>query len=304
MPTVARVLVLAALGLCTAARAVAGVDASSVAGLMAIDREAGRPWIEKQRDIRSVFARLEPEVDALLARLPDAALDDLERVWALFGFMAYATDDPEFARRTVALHDEYERRGVVPPQVLRQRLLTSLISMRQFDEARQYAQRAQVPIEPLPRVEGPPSDQSAGLRVLQVDVARGVLRRQDVQMDEGLHVFVVSFIGCAFSRQAADAIEKHEPLSRWMRERSTWIVLPGLLHFDDVRAWNRQHPSTGFAYIERLADWSFVDDVATPTFYVLRGGKLVAKWQGWPDDATGIAALLRATGGSEPQSLR
>lgn len=296
MTAVARSLVVLALFLASVLghAAFAGAIADgAVERLIAADRQSA-PLAEKIAAIRSIFDQMQPAYRDVLGNPPGASLPDLENTWRVAGFMAYVTDDRQYTRHMMAVHDEYARRGLVPPMALRDRLLQSLIAARQFDEARSYAARARLEVEVLPPVEGVSSGAKGSYPILRVDAARSVLRRENVEVGDELHVFVVSFIGCAYSRRAADAIENHEALRRFMREHSTWVTLPGRLHFNDVLAWNRQHPSTGFAYIDGMESWGFVDDWGTPTFYFVRQGHVVSKLTGWPDDATGISDLLAA----------
>lgn len=300
MTAVARSLVVIALFFASmlGREAFAGaITDGAVERLIAADRQPGS-LAEKITSIRSIFGEMQPAYGDVMGNPPGASLPDLQNAWRVAGFMAYVTDDRQYTRHMMAAHDEYARRGLMPPMALRDRLLQGLIASRQFDEARAYAGRADLEVEYLPPVETAGSGAKGSYPILRVDAARSLLRRENVDVGDELHVFVVSFIGCAYSRRAADAIENHEALRRFMRERSTWVTLPGRLHFNDVLAWNRRHPSTGFAYIDGMESWSFVDDWETPTFYFVRQGRVVAKLSGWPDDSTGIAGLLSAIAGS------
>ncbi|PTT81834.1 hypothetical protein DBR42_17545 [Pelomonas sp. HMWF004] len=270
------------------------LDAEAVERVIAADRQAEKPRSERLTEIRSAFNDLQPSYQGLISDLSGASLDQLRSLWRLSGFMAYATNEFSYAGAMMRVHDEYARRKILPPIELRQVLLESLIGFRQFDEARLYAAKAQVALEYIPRIEGAAQPSGKPLGILRVDARRGVLLRENLNLDDEVHVFVVGFIGCTFSRRAADAIERHDTLRRLMRDRSTWIVLPGPLYFSDVLAWNRDHPSTGFSYVDGMESWGFVDDWSTPTFYFVKRGKVVEKLKGWPDDAAGISALLEA----------
>ena len=248
--------------------------------------------------IRSAFNDLQPNYQALLGDLSIASQDELKSLWRLASFMAFATSEFHFASDMMLVNNEYARRKIVPPFELKERLLASLIGFRRFDEARSYAAKAELAIEYIPAMEGAAQNLGEGLSILKVDPDKGVLLRKKVNLDDEVHVFVVSFIGCTFSRRAADAIEKHAVLSSFMRERSTWIILPGLLYFNDVLAWNRKHPSTGFSYVDGMESWGFIDDWSTPIFYFVKRGKIVLKLKGWPDDAAGISGLLEAMAAS------
>ena len=296
MTAVARSLIGIALfvaGLLGSSAFAGAITDEAVERLIAADRQPA-PLAEKIASIRSIFNQMQPAYRDVLGNARGASLPDLENAWRVAGFMAYVTDERQYTRDMMAVHDEYARRGLVPPMALRDRLLQSLIGARQFDEARGYAARARLEVEYLPPVEVASSGAKGSYPILRVDAARRVLRRENVEVGDDLHVFVVGFIGCAYSRSAADAIEKHESLRRFMRERSTWVMLPGRLHFNDVLAWNRDHPATAFAYIDGMESWGFVDDWATPTFYLVRQGRVVSKLTGWRDDASGISDLLAA----------
>jgi len=272
----------------------ARLDAEAVERIIALESRAEQSRLERLAAIRAALTDLKPNYQTLIADLPAASEEELSSIWRLSSFMAFVTNEFSFAGNMMLVQDEYSRRKIVPPIELRQHLLESLIRFRRFDEARSYAAKEALKVEYLPRIEGTTQKPAKPLGVLRPDPDRRVLLRESYGLDEEVHVFVLSFIGCVFSRHAAEAIENHERLGRLMREHSTWIVLPGLLHFNDVVAWNRSHPSTQFVYVDDMPPWSFIDDWSTPTFYFVKHGKLVYKLTGWPDDTEGISALLQA----------
>ncbi len=271
----------------------ASLSADAVERVIAADREVGKLHSERLMTINAAFNDLASDYQDLTINITVAPESELESYWRLSGFMAYSTSEFQYVRNMMRAEEEYGRRNILAPAELRERLLDGLIEFRKFDTAQAYAVKAKLPIEYIPRVEGE-SPQPGVLAVLRVNAESKTLTREKLFLDGDVKIFVVSFIGCTFSRQAADAIEKHEGLARLMRERSTWIVLPGALHFNDVLEWNKQHPSTQFSYIDDMKAWSFVDDWSTPTFYFVKQGKVVAKVKGWPDDAVGISSLLQA----------
>jgi len=279
-------------GIATASAA--RIDAETVEGIIAIDRRAGTAQPEKLAAVRSAFHQLQSRYDDLIKNLPSASQSELESLWKLSSFMAFSTNEFAFAGNMMLIDDEYERRKVLPPIALRERLLESLVGFRDFERARSYAAKARIPLERIPQIEDSLNISKDGLSILRVDTEKEVLLRENVDLDNQVHIFVVSFIGCTFSRHAADAIERHELLRNWMKKRSTWIITPGLLYFDDVLAWNRRHPSTAFSYVDKMESWRFLDDLSTPTFYFVKQGKVILKLKGWADDLAGISALLDA----------
>lgn len=300
MPTFCRRLSVAAMAaawvlvLGSPARADA-VNAQAVDRIVALDRVTDMPSAVKQAAIQAAFEVFQARHVAELSDLSNASVETLGQWGRLLGFMVYATHhDRALLGPLTRLRQAYARRGVVPPPELRARLVSAWVGFREFDTARAFAAETATPLEDLPPVEMAAGAQAATATVLRVDAERGVLRREALRLGDAPHLMVVSFIGCGFSRRAADAIEAHPVLRQVMREHSTWIVEPGVLHFNDVRAWNRQHPSTAFNYVDGLAPWAFIDDWATPTFYVVRAGRLQNKFQGWPDDSQGVATLLSA----------
>jgi len=270
------------------------LSADAVAQIVALDRQSTPSQREKTTAIISAFDAVQPRYRELLGAPEAVSPGEMEAAWQLAGFMAYATVDSGFTNDMLRLHDEYTRRRLEPTMAQRERLLASLIALRRFDAARAYAKKAGLEMEYVPHVEGVPPASATQLNILAIDTTREILVHKRLPPDDRLQVYVLSFIGCTFSRHAADAIEHHELLRNFMRAHSTWITLPGPLYFNDVLAWNRTHPSTPLTYIENMAPWGFVDDWSTPTFYFMKGGQLVAKLQGWPDDQTGIKALLKA----------
>ncbi|MFG6467061.1 hypothetical protein [Roseateles sp. BYS87W] len=300
MPTFSRRWFVAALaaawvgGLASAARAEA-LEPQAVDRIVALDRDTTLSPAAKESAIRAAFQAFQARHAAALSDLSTASAETLGEWGRLLGFVVYATHhDRALLGPLAQLRQAYARRGMVPPLALRARLVSAWVGFRDFDTARAVAAEMDTPLEDLPPVETAAGAEAAAATVLRVDAEYGVLRREPLSLGDAPHLVVVSFIGCAFSRRAADAIEAHPALRQAMREHSTWIVEPGPLHFSEVRAWNRQHPSTAFTYVDGLAPWAFIDDWATPTFYVVRAGRLLNKFQGWPDDAQGVATLLSA----------
>jgi hypothetical protein len=69
-----------------------------------------------------------------------------------------------------------------------------------------------------------------------------------------------------------------------MARYATWLApVDQRLYLAVVSAWNLEHAATPVALTRHRSDWPMFDSWATPQFYLLRDGKLLAKFSGWPE---------------------
>ncbi|WP_052689845.1 hypothetical protein [Xanthomonas albilineans] len=107
------------------------------------------------------------------------------------------------------------------------------------------------------------------------------------------HVVAVVHPDCHFSVRALLDIDTRPEL-RWLRNNLLLVVPPDpTLSIDDIMAWNSAHPRLQMHPMYLRSDWIALNSLDTPTFYVVRDGKVLDSFDGWPNPQ-GLSAL-RAT---------
>lgn len=116
-----------------------------------------------------------------------------------------------------------------------------------------------------------------------VDPVKNEIRRQPFVIPQTPFVLVVSSPKCAFSRQAFEDISRDSTLRKDLIAHSRWISpVEGKIDIAAFQAWNSSHPDAAISIANAHRDYPFVDHWATPTFYFLNRGQVVAKVVGWP----------------------
>jgi hypothetical protein len=254
------------------------------ADMVSLDsQDAGLPASERARRLLSRYRARFPSLRAdLLDAWPESELRSLLRVVAMIGFYNPAAPVGDDMRMIV---DNMEKRGIARPED-RARYLQFLVAARRFDLARRYD-----PAYPLPALDDGLASR-LGMRGVLVPSEDGASLSPEAFPAEDVEVIVVSSPLCAFSRGAAASIAKDPELRNALARYGRWIMpVEGDLHTESVRRWNAEHGDMRMAYAYTEDRWPFVESWETPTFYFLRGGKVVAMHSGWRSGED--AAILR-----------
>lgn len=275
-----RVLVLVAL-LCSANAGRAAPSAAALQDayvrLVALDQatldDAREQRVTRLRDAYARdFAPLIRSADLQTASAPK--LDVLMRATQR---LAYYSDDPQYLEDMASV---VQRLGpsIAPDAV--KIYHASLIQFRRFDQVRQLAlQHPDVALESVPRVVAAPPPARPNAYVMETRQRQ--LREIEIPLHDATLIAVVH-PHCGFSRRAMDAL-RGSPLLQGLTVR--WIAPVGRrIDYDVFVEWNAAHADQSIVLARRTADWPMIDDWATPTFYLLRNGKLVAHFSGWPKD--------------------
>jgi hypothetical protein len=100
---------------------------------------------------------------------------------------------------------------------------------------------------------------------------------------------------CHIAKQAAreltDSIEAQHLLSR---RKILWIE-PASRHLDtgSVQRWNETFPNYPMSVATRNSEWIGMDMTASPAFYLLKNGRVVATHRGWSRDGSIPEPLLK-----------
>jgi hypothetical protein len=256
---------------------------------------AARPQIEQEPTVRAAFQQtLAHEYsDAALQRASDAELRFLLRAGEDLGFFSYAQADLPYVERSL---EALERRGAANDDD-RARYFRVLVGLRMFDQARAYhAVHPSMDVEQIPPVMDAAGE---GVGPVAYAIHSDGLTKRRVPVDAGVRLVIVAHPLCAYSRRAMEALGSDARLSPFLRDNATWLApVNRRIGADVLRSWNAAHAATPVVLTDRREDWPFIRIWSTPTFHVLKDGKLVGTFEGWPGDGRRpqLVALLRAAG--------
>jgi hypothetical protein len=119
------------------------------------------------------------------------------------------------------------------------------------------------------------------------------LRARSLSLDT-MDVVVVA--GCHIAQRAAEKLQNDPKARRLLAgRRVVWMQPAGRsMNLDELRQWNSTFPDTPMHVALRNTQWKGMDLTALPTFHVLRRGKVVASYRGWPRDGKTPRLLLKA----------
>lgn len=228
---------------------------------------------------------------AAAASQPMAALSDgdVEVMFRAAEMMASYFPGPAHVRTVAAAAEQLERRGKAEARHYQHLAQTYLVA-RQLEQARQLrARHPEAKIDPVPVIreasEAAPGQPGVWRLAHDSTAAAPILERHGVDVHRDAQVLVVANPFCHFALAAVAALDADAELGPLLAARSTWITpQDGFFAVAEAEAWNRAHPRLPIAFSVRRDEWPLVDDWATPTFYFLRRGELVAKVSGWPKE--------------------
>jgi hypothetical protein len=170
----------------------------------------------------------------------------------------------------------------------------ALVQARRFAEARAFRARHDIgSAPPLPEriIDLVRSAEGATAWKLEAD---DTLRRVPLA-PEAISILVVAHPGCGFSRRAADDIGKDPELKRLFESRAQWLAPQDAnLDAQAFRNWNEAHPHLSMLIAHDADELPQLTTWATPTFYFLREGRVIAKVEGWPHGGRRDALLAAA----------
>lgn len=217
-------------------------------------------------------------------RLSMASDADLEELFQAANRVVFYAQEARHALLLQRTADALETRSGLTDKHRRD-LHRAWVATRRFDDANAMARaHPELQFELLPPLPTG-SDVAPGQVVVwhPADDSR-VLSARAVEQGGQMRVVVLSHPRCGFSRRAIAAIEADPVLSSRLRD-ALWLAPPnGSLDLHDIQAWNRAHPDARLSYAVAMRDWPQFDSWATPVFYFMREGKVVATVTGWPKE--------------------
>lgn len=243
-----------------------------------------KPHRELRALAQSEFSRLRLH-EALNEGSPTTSDPTTQRVvFEALHLLAFTTQAAEHA---LALRAFADSKQVAPSLTVTelQQVYGVLVRARQFAAAQAWQARMEVGArEFLPIIIdrlGPGASPS----VWVVGKTPDTLERRAAKELAGAQVIMIAGLGCHFSQAALRGIAADPRLAARLAPLTQWLVLPeGQLEFRDLQAWNAAHAMMELRLMHRIEEWLFVEKAATPQFFFLRDGKVVAHISGWPKE--------------------
>lgn len=231
--------------------------------------------------IQSYEEQFRPRLEK--AALLQATANDLNWLMKAAYLVANYSFEPRHLADLHLISSELERRGNATNDQ-RSTLYRALIGYRRFDEARLYLlEHPDLKVKPVPAVDVGEGPDEGEVPIYRIDPHRFKLVQQNLQISGGTLVVVVSHPLCAFSRSAMKAVADDPDILMALDEKLIWLAPADMrLHFDEVQKWNQDHPLTPVILAKQRANWPMIDRWATPQFYLLRNGKVLDHFSGWP----------------------
>ncbi len=253
------------------------------ARLQEVEKQTRDDARERARRMTETFDR-DLAADYTGARLATTTDEDLEELFQAANRVVFYAHGPAHAVLQQQAAQSLEARSKLTDKHRRD-LYRSAVVTRRFDDANALARAhpaLQLPVlPPAPVADDPGAGQVVVWR--PADDAEA-LSAQVVDLHVPTRVVVLSHPRCGFSQRAIAAIEADPVLSARLRD-ALWLAPPnGSLDLSDVQAWNRTHPGAPLRYAVAMRDWPQFDSWATPVFYFMREGRVVATVTGWPQE--------------------
>lgn len=287
-PTILSIL-LALPVICPAGNGVLG--SRDVAELLDIGRNSyGVPSKERARRMEQRYRRMvSPSIGLEVESL---ATDDVRLLLRVLAMIAFYDPEVDIADDMTRILGDLDRRGATRDED-RMRYIEFLVAARRLEDARRYENDHKTSRRPrIPSLDEQVARAMSARGALVLD-ADGTSLVPAVVGARDIEVVVVSSPLCSFSRHAMASIEADPGLRDVMSRHGRWLMpVEGNLHIESVRDWNATHPRMPMVYAYKESQWPFIGSWDTPTFYFLRGGRVVATHTGWRSDAD-IAVLRR-----------
>lgn len=191
-----------------------------------------------------------------------------------------------------AFHELTRRR--LTSKSVRQSLLSAYFQLRMLEKAERFRNlpiNNDLPELPVvtPRINHP--SPKAMLWTFH-DEGRKIVR-SDLSMGPDIRLVAIGSPWCHFSTSASADIAGNEALSAVMRRHAIWIMPQGReLDYRDAYHWGQTLPHREFGMIDAQANFPLITSWATPTFYLIREGKVIDSLVGWPG-VNQVSALLK-----------
>lgn len=244
-------------------------------------------WRERGAQVDRAFDTGVLPHTATLSRL---STPDLRVLLRATHAAAVAGKQPHYSAIALRVGVELRKRGELQPADARAGATIAVLSRDAAALAPVSPWRAAFngrPVPRWPRVTKPfeywtPSADGASFRAAHADMA-------------ALKIIVIAHPACGFTRAVAEAARADPDVLRILSgSRALWLSpQDGTLDLRIFTDWAERHPDLPIQVVARQTDFADFGYWGTPTFYILRDGRVAARVVGWPRGGN-KAALQKA----------
>jgi len=220
-------------------------------------------------------------------------LPELQLLFRAAKMAAEATQDYRYAVTMSGVILEMEKRKPLVRKIFYTGIYRVYLLTRHFEQARQVrAAHEDIIFSSLPSFRESSALNQETPTAWSVDFEKSEFYRHNVILT-GSRVFVVSHPSCHFTWNALTALKADPALSSVLfGARTSWLLPQSNdLGMGAIRVLNDSFPGIDAKVVVYQSEWASFDSWATPTFYFLKDGLLVAKVVGWPEEGNRKAVL-------------
>lgn len=235
---------------------------------------------EEPRSVR-LRTRYEAGIPATLRALDCASIDPirLDDLFLATHLVAFYSPDTVLLNRMICLHGAMEASGIAA-HLHHQKLYGVMVTLRQFELANRLRVRYRLRVPELP-VLTPLAGEGPQVLVLVEDAGAKVVPWFS---GNGWQVVAVVHPHCAPSRRAMDIVMKSSDFE-WLRTHLKLLMPAGPSWLQqDMNDWNLQYPAHPIAAEMPGATLAGIHTDETPTFHLVKDGKVVEVIRGLPAD--------------------
>jgi hypothetical protein len=247
--------------------------------------------VERARQVLLAYRTL---VQPLVANGPRLSESATQRMFGTVYAAYFYTLSDEVLEDLEAAFDQLRSMDRVTTEDVR-RFHGALVGGRRLDRANALAQESGIGDDLPPMVVR--MDAAEGPRIIRFTSEETAV--VEPWQDRGLALLMTAHPGCGFSRRALAAIRQDGALSQWVAAHGVLLAPQDLT--GDLRVYSRWALGNAdlpvrIAY--RRDDFGSIDSWATPNFYVLKDGEVIARLEGWPKGRTtaSVRQLLQTAG--------
>jgi len=209
--------------------------------------------------------------------------DDLRYLFRSAQLTSFYVADPRVVHDMSVAFAQLKHRDIVK-KLDYQQLYGAFIGARMLTEAGDFFdQYHAMDLDALPAFREAPGIKADASTEWVVNPVAPELLRQPFTFDASAQVLVVGHPLCHFSQNAVRDIFADPQLGGVFAEHAHWLAPQDQrLKVELFQQWNRDHPQAAMSIAYKQSEWPLLDEWATPIFYFLRDGSVIAKVVGWP----------------------
>lgn len=216
---------------------------------------------------------------AVLAR---EAVDELNDVFEAAYLVNFYTGERLYSNHMRDAYNALERISKLNKKNVTEMYHAYIVS-EDFNKAKELRIEKSIDVEPPPSVKNGRNTINSEL-AWSIDFDNNTIEQFEMPLEKkGLRIYALVSPRCHFAQNAVTAIEKNKELSELLRGRLSLIMrIDQNFSMKDLKEWNRQHPEYPITILSGIKNWQIFNEWSTPTFYILKDGKLKEKIEGWP----------------------